>query len=694
DWIYQIVRDTGLDGKSLYVLDKKGNVRKAMAMDGGGSYSPAVVRGRLLAVSNKGTLHSYRIDAGPPHWSSWRNSADSSGFFESAKARRISIDRNPSRPGKQWTAQHGTNTLPPPTPRTLFVERPDGSTYFAINSGSFPAIEPGDYMVHVNGANPVRYSLGAEPFPLRLPRGEFFDAVRARFRAEYEFAQQHPSIERFDALREKIREANELLGPQSIPPAADVMIRQLESPWSKERAFREGLRVKMLANEFESIAFTVTNLRPSTAQVRVVCDAKFVDIREVPLVRPESTGRLTEDVLPRLNEAGIITLAAGESRKLWAIVNSRSLAAGKHTATVRAGDTLSLAKPLEVPLHIEVSKARLPERRTYQQCHWLYLASIADPAAREATIVDALDHGMTVFPIPPIHFPLEGKPDSALHDSLVTRLKGKATFLVTGSVGGPLAAKDYSAAIRKYSEHMLALGLDFKDWAFYYMDEPGLMGKDAAFDKYVQDITRVKEADPRVRIYANPAGGAKPEMLAPLTNLIDIWQPDLHLVREHPEAYKKIFEQGTYWHYEAGADQRNLDSLGYYRMKPWVAFQMGMTGGGYWVYSYSPFWFFDQSMGTEYGTVYQTANGPVTTKRWEASRDGAEDFELLWQVREKARSRNDAAALRLIDEAVAFVTAGQENVSDISRQVEPFAPDYQRWMRYREELIAAWERML
>jgi len=301
---------------------------------------------------------------------------------------------------------------------------------------------------------------------------------------------------------------------------------------------------------------------------------------------------------------------------------------------------------------------------------------------------------MTVFPIPALSFPLSGPPDSKLHDEIVTRLKGKATFLVTGSVSGPLAQQNYAEAIRRYSAHMLALGVGFDEWAFYYMDEPGLMGQDAAFDKYVADITRIKQADPRVRIYANPAGGARPEMLAPLTKLIDIWQPDLHLVRENPEAYRKVFEQGVYWHYEAGADQRHLDPTGYYRVKPWVAFQMGQTGGGYWVYSYSNFWFFDQNMATEYGTVYPSPRGPVTTKRWEASRDGAEDFELLWQLRLLARAKNDTPALKLIDEAVAFVTAGQESTSDISRQVSPIAPDFNRWMQFRRDLISAWEKLL
>ena len=243
---------------------------------------------------------------------------------------------------------------------------------------------------------------------------------------------KHPSVARFDAVRAQAREAEELFAAK---PAGDVLVRQLANTWGSERVYRDGFGVKMLGNEYESIAFTVTNLRVEKGQFRVECSAKYVDIREVPLVRPESTGRLTEDVLPRLNEAGTVTLEPGETRKLWAIVHSRDLAAGRHTAVLRVGDMWSLAKPVDVPIRVEVSAARLPEKRTYQQCNWLYLASISDARAREATIVDALEHGMTVFPIPALSFPLEGKPDSGMHDAIVTRLKENKGFISFVTIG-------------------------------------------------------------------------------------------------------------------------------------------------------------------------------------------------------------------------------------------------------------------
>ena len=176
-----------------------------------------------------------------------------------------------------------------------------------------------------------------------------------------------------------------------------------------------------------------------------------------------------------------------------------------------------------------------------------------------------------------------------------------------------------------------------------------------------------------------------------MAHLLSIIQPDLHLIRENPEGMKAVTASAAYWHYEAPGDQRHLDPLGFYRVKPWVSYQMGMTGGGYWVYQYSSFWFLDPKLGPEYGAVYPTAAGPVTTKRWEASRDGIEDYELLTMLRARCGSSTEATSL--LNDAVAFVTRGQENASDISRQLRAYTPDYDNWMQYRGKIIDMIERL-
>ena len=285
---------------------------------------------------------------------------------------------------------------------------------------------------------------------------------------------------------------------------------------------------------------------------------------------------------------------------------------------------------------------------------------------------------MNVFCIPGVSLQVDaqgnlGQASSAAHDQLVKRLAGRAFFLVSGPVSlqwpadaHPDAAMQENAfaeSLGWYGTHMQSLGCGYEDFAIYLQDEPGLMGRDANFEAFVARVKQFKAAEPRIQLYANPAGGARADLLRPLQDLIDVWAPDLHLVREQPEELGRIFKHGKqYWHYEAPGDQRMLDPLGFYRVKPWVAFQMGMTGGGYWVYSSAEFWFSEPGTGNEYGSVYPTDRGPVTTKRWEASREGIQDFKLLWQLRKTAEHAPPALrqeAQALLDDAVRFVTSAR-----------------------------------
>jgi hypothetical protein len=505
-----------------------------------------------------------------------------------------------------------------------------------------------------------------------------------------------------------------------------LLVRQARNPWDAFDAaefFREahspanGISGRVLGNAYESAAIALTNLRPEPATLRLSCGPfdcgtnraaakQVLELRQVLTVAPNGTDEPVEDALPLLGEGDTVRLAAGETRKLWLTFRTQALAPGSWHALLTAGDIAAPESPAQIPVNLEVYPVRLPDRFTYHECNWLYLDGIRDEAVREATLRDALEHGMNVFCIPGVSLPVDqqgnlGQPSSAAHDQLVKRLAGHAFFLVSGPVSlqwpadaHPDAArqsKAFADSLRWYGAHMQSLGCGYEDFAIYLQDEPGLMGRDANFEAYVARVKQFKAAEPRIQLYANPAGGARAELLQPLEDLIDVWAPDLHLVREQPEELGRIFKHGKqYWHYEAPGDQRLLDPLGFYRMKPWVAFQMGMTGGGYWVYSQAQFWSSPPGGGSEYGSVYPTDRGPVTTKRWEASREGIQDFELLWLLRKTAERSPPAQrpeALALLDDAVRLVTRGQEKVTDISRHVRPYTPDYPQWMAYRQRLI-------
>ncbi len=409
------------------------------------------------------------------------------------------------------------------------------------------------------------------------------DHFSAAARAAFEEARASGRLDRFETLRAE-REYQLALArhcARARPDEGGIRISPIRNPWIDFDAaafFRAGvappdsLTLAMLGGEYESAALAVTNLQPRPAILRLECgpfrsDAPaaakdVVQFREVPLVLPNTTGRPSEDPLPLLGEGGLIRLGAGETLKLWLTFRSHALGAGDYRAALRLGEPASHEPPVKFPLALKVYPARLPEKFVYRHCNWLYLASIADEALSEATLQDALEHGTNVFVIPPVTvkaqadgevFPAETEP----HDALVKRLRGLAFLLIGGSVSlawpaGPppdprAEEKAYAAALRWYARHMEFLGCGYEEYALYLADEPGLCGPDAAFDRYVEQVKRVKAADPRLQIYANPAGGARAELLRPLAGLIDVWAPDLHLVREQPEELSEIFRRGKHY---------------------------------------------------------------------------------------------------------------------------------------------------
>jgi outer membrane protein assembly factor BamB len=645
------------------------------------------------------------------------------------KARELNTSFNASIPGKYeldilWHAPGGR-----PKGATRFVyhlDRDFDEDSVQLNSLSASLKELG-------GQNPALHELSSY---LEQTASATLEQAR-RTRKTADFDKLHSQCDYFGGLIRYCSQ-NKL--------SHHIMLQQLANPWEnfdpvqffKEKDNASSLTkslnesgtlppgridVSMIGNEYESAAIAVSNLRSRPATYRVWCEpflfgsnkvdaAQILSLHHVPNVRPDGTGDLTEDPLPLLGEGQTVRSDAGETLKLWLTFRSQVLSPGTWQARLKIADLASSDAASECPVAIEVYHVRLPDRFTYRECNWLYLETIKDESVRDTTLGDALEHGMNVFVIPGVSIQVDqqgrlGQPNSETHDKLVRKLHGPVFFLVSGPVSlqwpgnthpdPEMQDKTFADALHWYATHMRSLGCDYDDYAIYLQDEPGLLGHDAAFEAFVARVKRFKAADSRMQLYANPAGGARAELLRPLQDLIDVWAPDLHLVREQPAELTELFQHARhYWHYEAPGDQRYLNPLGFYRMKPWVAFQMGMTGGGYWVYSSSDFWQSEPGTSNEYGSVYPTDHGPVTTKRWEASRDGIEDFELLSLVRRTAKNAASPLreqALSLLEEAVQFVTRGQDKVSDISRHVRSYTPEYARWMSYRRQLIQTQMRL-
>jgi hypothetical protein len=280
---------------------------------------------------------------------------------------------------------------------------------------------------------------------------------------------------------------------------------------------------------------------------------------------------------------------------------------------------------------------------------------------KEVVLRDLVQHGVTVFLAPPPKATFDengkmlGEPDFAEHDEVVRRLSPHGFLLFLGPqgqvAGPPFLSEPWKGAfiryLRAWSAHMKELGLGYDAWGLYPYDEPSTPFAETTLN-LVAVATVVREADPSILIYTDPTSGTTMESVKMLTGLIDLWQPSSELLeRLGPELVPEAKRVGKeVWFYDAAGGAKTLSCLGMYRHRYWFAWQQGLTGVGWWVYSQhgEDRWEGPNKTGDFFATVYDGPEGPITSKRWEASREGVEDYEYLCLLRDAIRSAEERGA--------------------------------------------------
>lgn len=202
------------------------------------------------------------------------------------------------------------------------------------------------------------------------------------------------------------------------------------------------------------------------------------------------------------------------------------------------------------------------------------------------------------------------------------------------------------------------LGLTYDDWYGELWDEPG-RGNAAALGALAR---MVKRADPRVRLYANPAfwegAGAAPDAavrdaLAPwFGDVIDVSVPLKELLPDRPQSFA-LFDapravRAFYGVTTHGTKGEAPDKVAFHRRMAWDAFRRGWNGWGFFSY-YGPLgdpWDdLDRDL-PDYEMVFPGPRGPVPTRISESVREGWEDFRLLTLLKQQGRTPELSAILK------------------------------------------------
>jgi outer membrane protein assembly factor BamB len=446
--------------------------------------------------------------------------------------------------------------------------------------------------------------------------------------------------------------------------AGAALVVSAANPWapfggmeelSENRMGGAALSVEAFEGEVESAALNIWNFSGVAKTLRVKMGPLTagdestdgaVTVREVLEVATQRA-KMSADAIPGLNGSSTIVVPAWGARQIWLEIRTADLAAGEWTGEIHLRNMAVGTEEVSASLTVNVWSVAQSREHVFNFCGW-------HNTSEKGVLEDMLSHGMNVFTdgsAVPVVYDVVGNILSAdytaLDSYMVTHApEGTAMFHSFVHLKGPAEqydpvwSKAYDAAIKQFAAHILELGFDYDDYAYYPVDEPGLLDGPLV-ERFMLLAPLVRNADSNIRIYTNP--GVMPlEWLAGMDPFVDIYSPGYSGVwHDDPDVadLRQIMHEGDHelWTYTCADNAKHLSPLGYSRAQMWGSFNDGHTGGGMWTYS-SGNGENDWHTTTDYNLVYRGVDGPVPSKRWEAVRDGTEDYSMLMALKTAADS--------------------------------------------------------
>jgi hypothetical protein len=440
----------------------------------------------------------------------------------------------------------------------------------------------------------------------------------------------------------------------------------VEDPWGKidPRRAREHLerslsvvQINGFASEHESLCIGVVAGSNSTAAGLLPSveglPAGAVRVFEVRSVVAANGQRVYDPLIP-LNASTRIDMRTGVPVYVWFDVDLAVLGPGKHRFTIRleaTGHTISVDGIATVNAYDGSGVKPL------RAVNWAYLSDrpiFQDP---EVAIRDLTTHGINTFVVHPTDIPglaLDGSWNPAQAAKLAQSIalakqrgmlllflgwtadKNPLGFSTTHRVIDVAARDRLLRWVVSLAAYLTEQGLSHDQWALYPVDEPNLQGLHLI--KAVAEI--IKHGHQTVRLYSDLSAFANPAVgisdLEKVRYLVDFWQPSLAVVRGHLGPWFTGLQR-EWWIYSNPKSPAKLASpLHDFRMLAWWAWYYRARGVGFWSYSDtngSSAWDDLDSRRPDWAVVYESVHGVVSSRRWEAFREGLEDYILLVGLR-------------------------------------------------------------
>ncbi|MFA5858037.1 MAG: sugar-binding protein [Elusimicrobiota bacterium] len=461
-------------------------------------------------------------------------------------------------------------------------------------------------------------------------------------------------------------------------------------------------------SEYESTVVNITNLSGAQIDARVmVSPLKNVETKEEIQTKDVVTTheivfvdtRLNtreSDALPISNQIGRVVIPSQQTQQMWFNYRTHNLKPGVYENEIKVVPFDIKLPTKKVKVKLTVWPFVLPAKMPINVYQWDY-------AKCSAQVDDLFAHKVNTIlvsqPVPIFNDDGTIKTVDFSSNGALNYKKGRGAYLVY-SYGilrevnrsieknnkweymGPewkRAFKNYVIAFVKY---LKTQGIGYNDFAVQLWDEAsgenvGNVVKGGAF---------LREIDPNIITVMDGNQGA--DQLTAMEPYIDIWIPRIESLEKPGEKSEKILafyrqqqaKGKPVWCYSCSTNCKTLNPLSYYRLKPWIAWDLKLDGVCYWAYNSwrgDPWNAFDGGM-EDAAVIYNIDDykndvSPVTSRRWETWRDGLEDYLYLHILKERIqkleavkpsqKSELVVQAKQVLDDAVKTVLANKTDPS-------------------------------
>lgn len=423
-----------------------------------------------------------------------------------------------------------------------------------------------------------------------------------------------------------------------------------------------------------AVALAIEHARDSPLRVSMTAeapgargDALRVKLLHAAMVTRADGVRQSDPLPPVAN--GRMGIPPGESRQLWIDLSAPNDAIGQYELRVRIEtkiDGQPILRVMTIPIRVWALAA--PPSATPSTVVWGYLNSNPIRGHWKSAGQDMIAHGVTTAVLPATDLPwpksAAGASDGAIGDyrhynDVMEALKGHGQYLFFFGYNSDSVIRTFGRRhefmsdswrslftdwIKEWSSRLLRSGIGYDAFAFYPVDEPH---KGVEQETLIAVARLIKAADPNIRVYTTLN---RPEALSDsMIEVVDIFQ--LNGSALSPTIIDRLKDRDRQvWAYATAGGGKAGDPTGFYRAQGWDAFNLGLTGFGFWAYAdvggTGTAWNDIDDEEPDYAVIYEGDPEFVSSKRWEAWREGCQDFTLLTTALAKARSEEERSVVR------------------------------------------------